>query len=352
MHHDNIGPFHLIHTLYSLMLKEKSCCRPCWQEDELNGAGHCEERMGYASTGVPSQIAIQPGPVEVKQGHNVSLWCRLKNDTNKDIPVNWHSPPNFRTITTNCESYAKDKHKMSCSDTEDSLRFYNLSIMDAQWTDKGEYRCLRANVMAIVDLHVLVPVTEVRLKKIVERTVDARQHLQKNLTCTTNCAYPAPIISWFVNDEPFNGNATVTEMGCEGAKEGQYRTESTVTDMEEDGKEYDISCTAENVVGEPNVSKTMPVNCPQCFNYVTPSPHQSLITHTAVIGMIVAICALFVIALTIGIVFIRKKYQDRCLAQAECEPRFVCFLSRCADYYDYSDYSDYSKFTRQRNRSQ
>ncbi|XP_064640255.1 uncharacterized protein LOC135495485 isoform X2 [Lineus longissimus] len=259
-----------------------------------------------ASTGVLSQIAIQPGPVEVKQGHNVSLWCRLKNGADEYIPANWHSPPNFKTITTNCESYAKDKYKMSCSDTEDSFRFYNLSIMDAQWADKGEYRCLRANVMDIVDLHVLVPVKNVTLKYCTEKTDDAQQHLPKNLTCTTNCAYPAPNISWFVNDKPFNGTATVTEMGCEGAKEGQYRTESTVTDMEEDDKEYKISCTAENVNGEPNVSNTMS----QHFNDVTPSPHQSLITHTAVIGMIVAICALFVIPLTIGIVLIRKKYQD------------------------------------------
>ncbi|XP_064651278.1 neural cell adhesion molecule 1-A-like [Lineus longissimus] len=211
-------------------------------------------------------ITVQRGAVQVKQGHNISLWCELKYVPKRVVPVHWQSPPTFKTRTLDCDCYesAKDKYAMSCSDTTDPFAFYNMTIMDVEWADNGIYRCLHANDMDIVDLQVLVPVTEVTLEKVVNSTAAEPQHLYQNFTCTTNCASPAPKISWFVNDQPFHNNVSVTELGCSGAKKGQKRTESRVTVistvMDKERKEYNISCTAENVIGEPKVSKAITVN--------------------------------------------------------------------------------------------
>ncbi|XP_064651503.1 uncharacterized protein LOC135502518 isoform X2 [Lineus longissimus] len=219
-----------------------------------------------ALTGVYSlnDITVQPGPVEVKQGQNVSMWCKMKYDPHKVVPVVWHTPPNFRTRTNDCSSFVKNKYIMSCSDTEDPFGYYNMTIMDVQWADNGTYRCLYTKHMDIVDLQVLVPVTNLTVEKIIKSSAAESQPLHGNFTCTTNCAFPAPKISWLINDQPFNGNATVTELVCSGAKDGQKQTMSTVmimsTDMDKERKEYNITCTAENVVGEPNVSKAITVN--------------------------------------------------------------------------------------------
>ncbi|XP_064651280.1 uncharacterized protein LOC135502404 isoform X2 [Lineus longissimus] len=222
----------------------------------------------YALAGVYSLnvITVQPGPVRVKQGQNVSLWCKLKYDPKRVFPVQWQSPPIFNTRTMNCYSFrhSKDKYVMSCSDTEEAIEFYNMTIMNVQWADNGKYRCLYLNDMNTVDLQVLVPVTDVKLEKIVKSIAAEPQRLHEYYTCTTNCAFPAPKISWFVNDQPFNGNTMVAELDCSGAKEGQKRTKSRVTvistDMDKERKEYDISCTAENVLVEPKVSKAITVN--------------------------------------------------------------------------------------------
>ncbi|XP_064651282.1 uncharacterized protein LOC135502405 [Lineus longissimus] len=211
-------------------------------------------------------ITVQPGPVQVKQGKNVSLCCKLKYDPKPVVPVNWQSPPNFKTRTHDCDCYEnpKDKYAMSCSDTIDHFGFYNMTIMDVEWADNGIYRCLYTNHMSTVDLQVLVPVTDVTLDKVIHKFTAEPQHLFEYFTCTTNCASPAPKISWSVNDQTFNGKTMVSELGCSGAKKGQKRIMSTVivvsTDMDEERKEYNISCTAENVIGEPKVSKAITVN--------------------------------------------------------------------------------------------
>ncbi|XP_064651500.1 hemicentin-2-like isoform X1 [Lineus longissimus] len=226
-----------------------------------------------------NDITVQPGPVEVKQGQTVSLWCKLKYDRDKIVPVNWQTPPKFQTRTDDCSSFAKDKYAMSCSDARHHFRYYNMTIMDVQWADKGEYRCMYTNHMDIVDLQVLVPVTDVTPEQIVKSSAAEPQRVHEYFACTTNCAFPAPKISWRVNDQPFNGNTTVRELGCLGAKEGQKQTMSTVfvirTGMDKESTEYNITCTAENVVGEPNVSEAMAVNN-DVFRPVTPSPPQSI----------------------------------------------------------------------------
>ncbi|XP_064651277.1 uncharacterized protein LOC135502401 [Lineus longissimus] len=220
-----------------------------------------------------TDITVQPGPVKVIQGHSVSLWCKLKYDPDNVLPVVWHSPPNFKTRTVDCDSFVKNKYVMACSDTSNAFEYYNMTIMDVQWADNGIYRCLYTKHMDIVDLQVLVPVTDVTLEKIVSLSTAEEPQRNEYLTCKTNCAFPAPKISWFVNDQPFHGTVSVTELDCSGAKKGQKRTESRVRvvspDMDKERKEYDISCTAENVIGEPKVSKAIAVN-----NVVNPGPPQ------------------------------------------------------------------------------
>ncbi|XP_064651356.1 hemicentin-2-like [Lineus longissimus] len=237
--------------------------------DNVVGEPNVSEAIVFNSdelTGVYSlnDITVQPGPVEVKQGKNVSLWCKLKYDPHKVVPLVWHSPPNFKTRTKDCSSFVKDKYIMSCSDTEDPFGYYNMTIMDVQWADNGEYRCMYTKHKDIVDLQVLVPVTDVSLKKVVKSFAAEPQRLHEYLTCRTNCAFPAPKISWLVKDQPYYPNARVTEYGCSGAKEGQQQTESRVrvesADMDKERTEYNISCTAENVFGEPIVSKAITVN--------------------------------------------------------------------------------------------
>ncbi|XP_064651510.1 uncharacterized protein LOC135502522 [Lineus longissimus] len=258
-----------------------------------------------------NDVTVQPGPVEVKQGQNVTLWCKLKYDRDKIVPVNWQTPPKFKTRTDDCSSFAKDKYVMSCSVTEDPFRYYNMTIMDVQWADNGEYRCLYTEHMDIVDLQVLVPVTDVTQEKVVKSSAAQPQRLQNHFTCTTNCALPAPKISWLVNGQPFNGKTTVSGFGCSGAKKGQKQTTSTVlvmsTDMDKERKEYNITCTAENVVGEPNVSKAISVNN-DVSQPVTPSPPQSI---TAKAFWPIVATALFLLLVTAISIFIAVRERHR-----------------------------------------
>ncbi|XP_064651508.1 neural cell adhesion molecule 1-A-like isoform X2 [Lineus longissimus] len=270
--------------------------------------------MSAALTGANYQndITVQPGPVEVKQGQNISLWCKLKYDPHKVVPVNWHSPPNFKTRTKECSSFANDKYIMSCSDARYSFRYYNMTIMDVQWADNGEYRCMYINHMGIVDLKVRVPVTDVTLEKDVKSSAAEPQRLHEYFTCTTNCAFPAPKISWLVNDQHFNGKTTVRELGCSGAREGQKQTMSTVlvmsTDMDKERKEYNIKCTAENVVGEPNVSEAMAVNN-DVFRPVTPSPPQSITAKAFWPIVATALFLLLVTAISIAFIAVYERHR-------------------------------------------
>ncbi|XP_064651527.1 neural cell adhesion molecule 1-A-like [Lineus longissimus] len=263
-----------------------------------------------------NDITVQPGPVEVKQGQNVRLWCKLKYDRDKIVPVNWQTPPKFQTRTDDCSSFAKDKYAMSCSDARYPFRYYNMTIMDVQWADNGEYRCMYTNPMDIVDLQVLVPVTDVTLEKVVKSYAAEPQRLYEIFTCTTNCAFPAPKISWLVNDQLFNGIPTVKELDCSGAKDGQKQTMSTVlvrsTDTDKERTEYNISCTAENVVGEPNVSEAMAVNN-DVSRPVTPCPPQPIMAKPFWQIVAVALFLLLVTAIMIAFIAMRERHHRQAL---------------------------------------
>ncbi|XP_064650808.1 cell adhesion molecule 2-like isoform X4 [Lineus longissimus] len=233
---------------------------------ELSELSVCLILIVFLTAAFSQDITVPQEPVEVKQGSSTSLWCKLKFDSEKVVPVTWQSPPNFKTRTSNCRTYLPEKYQVSCSDSMNPFGFYNMTIKDVQWADRGEYRCMYTRHKAVVDLQVLVPVTSMNLIHDSNSTADP-PFLSKGtnavLTCKTACANPAPKISWFENDQPFKGGATVnnTDSGCTGDKEGQKRTISTITVqgkyMDKGKKISNISCTAENVIGEPKISKTI-----------------------------------------------------------------------------------------------
>ncbi|XP_064650945.1 ankyrin repeat and KH domain-containing protein 1-like [Lineus longissimus] len=269
-----------------------------------------------------NKITVQSGPVKVKKGEIVSLWCKLKTDAKHVMmPVHWQSPPTFKTRTANCDSFKEEKYVISCSKTGRTFRFFNLTIKDVQFVDEGSYRCIHGRHIDLVYLSPFVPVTDVTLTYEIRNKPTEPLFLNAIITCTTNCAYPEPKISWFENDQPFRGKATVTvtDVGCTGLKEGQKRTRSTViVHVNKDQKEHIINCTAENVIGEKAISKTKDVIYSRSYtaqNDVTTSPPQPVMTAAAMtaaaIGASVAVPVVVVIAIISAIVFIRKKRKRR-----------------------------------------
>lgn len=160
-----------------------------------------------------------------------------------------------------------------------------MTITDVQWVNRGTYRCISPRYKGLVDLQVLVPVRELLLTYVSNSTSNPIPLLTyvSNITsgqtlilgndvdeimiiCTTNCAYPTPTISWFENDQPFNGNAIAinTESGCAGDRKGLKRALSSVrvsskymfADKRNESK---MSCVAENLIGEPKISRKIDV---------------------------------------------------------------------------------------------
>ncbi|XP_064651131.1 ankyrin repeat and death domain-containing protein 1B-like isoform X2 [Lineus longissimus] len=228
-----------------------------------------------------NKITVQSGPVKVKKGESVSLWCKLKTDGKYVMmPVHWQSPPTFKTRTANCDSFKEEKYVISCSKTGKTFRFFNLTIMDVQFVDEGSYRCIHGGHIDLVYLSPFVPVTDVSLTYAIHDIPTEPLLLNAVITCTTNCAYPEPKISWFENDQPFKGKATVTvtDVGCTGTKDGQKRTRSTViVHVDNERRKHSINCTAENVIGEKTISRTIDDifnRSNTADNDVTPNPPQ------------------------------------------------------------------------------
>ncbi|XP_064650817.1 cell adhesion molecule 2-like isoform X13 [Lineus longissimus] len=291
---------------------------------ELSELSVCLILIVFLTAAFSQDITVPQEPVEVKQGSSTSLWCKLKFDSEKVVPVTWQSPPNFKTRTSNCRTYLPEKYQVSCSDSMNPFGFYNMTIKDVQWADRGEYRCMYTRHKAVVDLQVLVPVTSMNLIHDSNSTADP-PFLSKGtnavLTCKTACANPAPKISWFENDQPFKGGATVnnTDSGCTGDKEGQKRTISTITVqgkyMDKGKKISNISCTAENVIGEPKISKTILIS----YDDLNPElvfPKLS----AAIISAIVIGAFLGVIVILVLIIVILKITKKVCWTKMGIKP--------------------------------
>ena len=112
----------------------------------------------FSGVQLENLVSVIPGPVEVKEGDSVELWCKLTYDKDKQIPLQWQSPPVFNSRTFECASYNEDKYMIDCSKTDKPHKFYNMTVKKVQWSDNGSYRCNYMNYVShlgVVELKVL-----------------------------------------------------------------------------------------------------------------------------------------------------------------------------------------------------